>query len=192
MASESGDSSMPEDCMEIVDLTFGPGFEFQAMHNKPRTMQWFQEEISDISETSKTSKGWKVLFPRSGCQLRVYVARITMRAMIDTVMPRLQEVLGAGGQVKHYTESEVRAMIQRDRSHKNNMAAKTESIGGSFDLVVQCMKQAMDMSGFDAQRPTKRHRIMSGQVADVIHTAQQTKADGVAVKRLRVEGGEDV
>ena len=122
----------------------------------------------------------------------MYVARITMRAMIDTVMPRLQEVLGAGGQVKHYTESEVRAMMRRDRLHKDSLVARTESIGGTFDLVVHCMKQAMDMSGFDAQRPTKRHRIMSSQVADVIHTAQQTKADGVAVKRLRVEGGEDV
>ena len=60
MASESGDSFMPEDCMEIVDFTFGPGCEFEAMHNKSRTMQWFQEEILDISETSKTSKVWKV------------------------------------------------------------------------------------------------------------------------------------
>ena len=76
--------------------------------------------------------------------------------------------------------------------HKESMVAKTESLGGNFDLVVHCMKQAMVMSGFDDQKHTKRHRIMSSQVTDVIHTAQQTKADRVVVKRLRVEGGEDV
>ena len=192
MSSDAGEGSYDDFCMgnekmQLLDMTFSEGCQLRPWNDKARAIEWMKEEILNASVDTKEVVVWKVLF-RSGSGLCVYLENVSNATVMDMVIPRIRSVLGPSGKVRRLNSKEVEDALNRDKSHKAVMAAKSAALGGDLKRVQSFLETAMSWQGsVDVGSPSKKQRQMSAQLVDVYWTAQQVAKSGVRTGELKKE-----
>ena len=197
MSSDAGEAScddfcMANDKMQLVEMKFSEGFQFRPWKDKARGNEWVQEEVLNASVDTKDVVIWKLLFHAGSLGLTVYLQNLSNDAVTDIVIPRIRTLLGPTGKVRRLNTKEVGDSLNRDKSHKAVMQAKSAAVGGDLGRVQSFLETAMSWQGpIDVGSPSKKQRQMSAQLVDVYWTAQQVAKSGVRTGELKKEQQSD-
>ena len=133
--------------MELVEMKFSDGHQFQPWKDKARGIEWMQEEVLNASVDTKDGVIWKILFHTGRPGMTVYLENLSNDAVTENVIPTIRTLVGPTGKVRFLNTEEVSEALSRDNGHKAVMQAKTAAVGGDLGRVQSFLETAMSWQG---------------------------------------------